>query len=391
MSDPSESKPKIPSWQRSAPSLESNDVSNKERSKVQEHEIRPPDASSDLVATDAQESTTGASKDQGNAILEQARKFLQESSVQSAPRDQKIEFLRSKGVSTENIEKLIGSSKDTTSLPRSLSTTPTGSIIPQSSQARPSQDIPPVITYPEFLMHSEKPPPLITARQLLYTAYFTGGLVAAFYGLCKYLVGPMTESLTGARHDLAVHTQANLQELNERLSKVVSAVPVPNQATPSHYPDTASDISSIEPDPTELYHRDFGTQTSPNMSRRASMGERDDTTKAPGPNALVAGHQKRLEIMHSHLTDLLEDGNREDGSIEDGNGAVKDLSHYLDTLTYPALNYSNYNYDGIYASDSGPKSTKDDAIDAIKKDIRSVKGVLLSARNFPGTARMAGK
>ena len=331
-------------------------------------------------------------EDSDESILERARKFLQESDVQSAPESKKIEFLRSKGISMETIEKLLDASRG--SIPERSPSHETNFIGSphQLPQARSSSDVPPIVTYPEFLLHSQKPSPLMTARRLLYTAYFTGGLMAAFYGLSKHVVAPMTESLTEARHDFASHTQTQIQQFNEKLRKAVSIVPPMYNAPPEHDVDiVSSNGSAAESDPTELYHRDFGTQTSPDLSRRASTAEAEDGAKAEAPDAVATAHQKRLEIMQSHVTGLIDEGRSEEASIEESKSVVKDLGHYLDTLTYPVLNYSNYNYEGIYGTDSGPKNIKDDAVDSVKREVRSIKGVLLSARNFPSTVTMAVK
>ena len=392
MSDPFHSKPKIPSWQHQAQSSVPEQPPSQESDVEQQQETDSAKVPNNPATPGTEQSSSEASSGDQDELLDQARKFLEEPGIQTAPDVEKKEFLKSKGVSTENIGKLIASSDNPERLHNSHPAPGTTGMSRPSSQSRPSPNVPPVITYPEFLLHAQEPPPLVTARRLVTTAYFTGGLVAAFYGLSKYIVGPMAETLSEARHDFATHGHAHIQDLNERLSKVVSEIPVSDTTVLQDYhADAASDDSGAESDPTELYHRDFGTQTSPSLSRRPSDVENQGTGRAKGPESLVTGHQNRLQILKSHLRDVLEDGEREDGLIEDGKNQVKDLGHYLDTLTYPALNYSNYNYDASYGTDHGSKNTKDDAIDAVKKEIRAVKGVLLSARNFPSGTRVAAK
>ncbi|KAL9081458.1 MAG: hypothetical protein Q9157_000016 [Trypethelium eluteriae] len=392
MSSPAKPKPQIPSWQRQSASCESAEAQEQgasEREREGDSIITPsvPVAVGAEDSVGTEDSIGNAHKDGEDAILDQGRRFLQESSVKSMSRDRKVEFQKLKGMSDDKIEKLIRSSTDPSPPESRSQAADTAGTLRQQSRTRSAPDVPPIITYPEFLVHSQNPPPLITARRLLYTAYFTGGIVAAFYGLSKYIIGPMTESLTEARHDLASHTQTLIQELNERISKIISAAPPANKVLHQQYADTSSDTSDTESDPTELYHRDFGTQTSPYVSRRPSTTETTDTTRPSGRETLVEGHQNRLQIMRSHLSELLDKGKREETSIEDSKNIVKDLGHYLDTLTYPALSYSNYNYEGMYGMDNGQKSVKDDAIDAVKKEIRGVKGVLLNARNFPSSVR----
>ncbi|KAI9688276.1 MAG: hypothetical protein M1820_010304 [Bogoriella megaspora] len=376
MPDDPSSKSSIPSWQEKAQA----DLTDS--SKSPESGVVP----SRTEGAGAEESTSESAVDKTSALHEQAAKFLQEPTIANASEERKIQFLRSKGVSEDTITELRPSMQ-----PRVTATNESNE---QSSTQPPTQppapasprDVPPVITYPEFLMHSQQPAPLITASRLLYTTYFTGGLVAAFYGLSKYIVGPMTANLTEARHDFATHTQTHVQELNSQMSKIVSTVPTGPKTQPQDSADNYSEISGADSDPTELYHRDFGTQTSPNLSRRESMAEVNHASDASEPGAVAESHQRRLEIMRSHISELLDDGTREDSTVEDGKMRVKELSQYLDSLTYPTLDYANYNYDGMYSVGQASNKKKDDAIEAVKKEIRSVKGVLLSARNFPSTA-----
>ncbi|KAI9665627.1 MAG: hypothetical protein M1821_003560 [Bathelium mastoideum] len=388
MSDSPKARAEIPPWQRQS---DPENLSSQPNSAMPEQDPISTRDARHAAVEDADERSISETGVRDVTTLDQARKFLQEPAVQNAARDQKIEFLKLKGVSSQDVKTILDTQQDSKSQQRPSGVPHTTGNPRHSPQSRSPQDIPPVVTYPEFLVQARDNPPLITAQRLLYTLYFTGGLIAAFYGLSKYVVQPLIEDLTEARHDFAVHTQTWIQELNERMRKMVSKIPQTNQATSVKDIDTASDISAAESDPTELYHRDFGTQTSPNLSRRPSAVQNDETAIAPGAEALAAGHEKRLEIMRMHITDLVDDGKREDLSIADGKSVIKDLSQYLDTLTYPVLNYSNYNYDGIYGSDNGSKTGKDDATDSVKKEIRSIKGVLLSARNFPGVGKSAGK
>jgi hypothetical protein len=48
----------------------------------------------------------------GTAMLEQAKKFLEDDEVKDAPTDKKIAFLESKGVGNEDIQTLLGISRN---------------------------------------------------------------------------------------------------------------------------------------------------------------------------------------------------------------------------------------------------------------------------------------
>jgi hypothetical protein len=236
------------------------------------------------------------------------------------------------------------------------------------------------VTYPEFLAQTEKPPPLITTQRLMNTAYVTGGLMATLYGLSKFIVAPMTQNLTEARHDFAVHTQEQLEEFNKRLGESVSVDPATKTKTKGT--DVADDISEADSDPTELYHRDYGTQTTPELSRRPSVSTGTD------PEPVVTGHENRLKIIKSHLQELEATRSNDTSSAESLKTKVSDLTSYLSEMSYQNQYYSNMN--GLYGSSfglQGAKDGKNDQIDVLKNDIRAVKGVFLSARNFPTGGR----
>jgi hypothetical protein len=220
---------------------------------------------------------------------------------------------------------------------------------------------------------------LITTQRLLTTAYATGGLVATLYGFSKYIIAPMTQNLTEARHDFAAHTQEQLAEFNKRLGESVSVDPATkakNTAT-----DVADDVSEADSDPTELYHRDYGTQTTPELSRRPSVATND-------PEPIVTGHENRLKIIKSHLQELESTRSNDTASANSLKTKVSDLTSYLSEMSYQNQYYSNMN--GLYGSNyglAGVKDGKNDQIEVLKNDIRAVKGVFLSARNFPTGGR----
>jgi hypothetical protein len=247
------------------------------------------------------------------------------------------------------------------------------------------REVPPVITYPEFLVHANKPAPLVTTSLLMNTAYVTAGLYATIYGLSKYIIAPMEASLSQARHELLTHTTEQIEDLNSRMTNMVSVVPQAKslalKAENEHgILDNASDTTS-DSDPTELFHRDFGTQTSPNLSRRPSSSE----GSAQGtPTNTTTGHESRLKIMASHLKDLETSGKTSLEKEEDIAKQLSSLTSYLNEMTFssPYYRYGS-NYSWSTPSTSGAGAGKDDEIEKLKTEIRSVKGVLLSTRNFP--------
>lgn len=97
------SKPSIPVWQRTAttdpPSLSTNE------------EPKPENAAEDSTKPVAEEPAHSemAASDMKNAdLLDQARRFLEDPNIRDAPRERKAVFLQAKGVSSEDVETLLG-------------------------------------------------------------------------------------------------------------------------------------------------------------------------------------------------------------------------------------------------------------------------------------------
>ena len=244
------------------------------------------------------------------------------------------------------------------------------------SQSSTKSDVPPIITYPEFLLHSQKPPPLITASRLANTFYLFSGTAAAIYGTSNYIVNPMLDSLTSARHSLFDTAHSNLDTLNEKLQQNVSTVPkggAEHSAVDEQDDDNESDTTE---DITPLFNRTIGTQTSPPFSPSSSTSTSE---QASPPNPILM-HESSLRSLHSSLSSLLPPSSAK-GTPTDPSSQLNDLKKYLNDLPYPSL----------HAPTTRSAEPKDDAVNKFKAEIRGVKGVLLSARNFPsGTGRGVG-
>jgi len=109
----------------------------------------------------------------------------------------------------------------------------------------------------------------------------------------------MQAQLSESRHELLAHSTTQLDVFNSRLSDIVSTIPPSRPGTATlndEHPDDASDDS----DPTELFHRDFGTQTSPSISRRNSSSE-ESTTSLPDA---AAKQETQIKSIVSHIKDL---------------------------------------------------------------------------------------
>lgn len=347
------SKRSIPAWQRKSTPPETEETSPAKESR--------PNETTEAAASDT---------------AERARKFLQDPSIRNTPKEKKLAFLQSKGLRKEDVESLLEESDN-----QSSST-------PAHAQPR---DVPPVITYPEFLVHANKPPPLVTTSLLFTTAYFTSGLALGMWALSTHIVLPMQANLSECRHDFFAHASTQLESLNSKLSSMVSAIPASRPTTAQGrvggHQDAASESSHVS-DPTELFHHDIGTQTSPTLlSRRSSLSS--SLSSPPRRTETTAQHEERLRTLSSHLKDL-QSSNRQAAEKEgDISSQLTHLNGYLSDMKY-SNSYVSSKYTGIWQSlgtkGGNASNENQDEIDRVMKDIRAVKGVLLSTRNFPRAA-----
>lgn len=393
---PKPSKASIPSWQLAHKS---------EQPKADEAKANQPPLE---MPTTAPIDATAGVKDEPNeepVLSGQAAKFLEDPMIKDASRERKAAFLQSKGVKQDDIERLLPrksqsqASEMTEDEPRVVhsssssesKTTQQPTAVGQQARRR---DVPPIVTYPEFMLQSTKPPPLVTTQRLMYTAYLTGGLAATMYGLSKHIIEPMTETLTAARHEFLAHSASHVDDLNSRLEKAVSTLPSElKRNSKSLISDQDEEPPSpTDSDPTELFHRDIGTQTSPTLSRRQSK----TSLSSSEANGDTTNHQEsRLKSLKDHVSDLSSSSEAHQVVASDLNQTVGDLSSYLTEMSYSSPYYS-YGYGALDGRGVGSFTNngdndakkKEDAIDALKAEIRGVKGVLLSARNFPASRPM---
>lgn len=237
---------------------------------------------------------------------------------------------------------------------------------------RPSL-IPPIITYPEFLLRTRKPPPFVTVGNLLTSLYVISGVTATAYGTSNYVVKPMIESLNEARHSLFDTANANLKTLVEKLEQVVSTIPPSVSLSKSllrddDHDDDDDDDDDSNSEPTAWFQRSAATQTCPTLSRSTSSIAPEKATS----ESSMQKQQLRLQMLHDSLSDVLHDHKyRLDTSSKISKQYVDNLQDYLSDMAYgTTFTPAEFPVGG-------------DPVSRMKAEIRSVKGVLLSARNFP--------
>lgn len=332
-----------------------------------------------------------------DSSLETARRFLEDDQVRDASMEDKEKFLETKGLSKHIIKQLtqpsssnavVASNTTTTQTPIPSTPSPSSPSFqaPQPMSSAPrvvsttlttkdsptSRQTPPIITYPEFLTTPPQPAPLITAKRLLTTLYLFGGLSALLYGTSTHIIAPLVESLTESRHDLAVTAQTKLDKLIAKLEGVVSTVPAPAHTTSIPYRDETDSDS----DPTELFHRDIGIQTSPFSSRPASPSPELSKT------SVVDTQTTRLSELSTHLQTLRQNSQSEGEDYVELTTTLDVVREYVQSLAFSSTTYgSTFNgYPGL------EKEENNDEISKMKAQIRAVKGSLLSARSFPSSA-----
>lgn len=366
----------IPSWQREdAPSPSSGT----------EHDAEDRTATSD---------TSRAS------VIEKATRSLQDGGMQDAPIERKEALLKSKGLSDSEIDELAGVSRIVNGPSDAAGkaqvndkwacytlckyhTDPMfisqlGEKSPNEREGKSEEEkpplpkrpslIPPIVTYPEFLLRTRKPPPLVTVGNLLTSLYIISGATATAYGTSNYIVKPMIESLNEARHSLFDTAIANLKNLVEKLEQVVSAIPPSISPSKSFLREEDDDDGSSNSEPTEWFQRSAATQTSPLLSRSTSSISPEKATS----ESLLQKQQLRLQMLHDSLSGVLHDHKYRLGT------SSKVSKQYIDNL-------QKYLSDMAYGTAFTPAELPvgGDSVSRMKAEIRSVKGVLLSARNFP--------
>lgn len=383
------------------------------------------------------------------ALLESARKWLADDSIKDTPTSDKISFLEQKGLDADDVKSLLGLVEDnaaaTSNIPSTekspssmgsasasaLQSTSSSSSSSPSSMSAPAATAsapppPPIITYPEFLSTPNHQPPLLTLPALLGTVYGVTGLAASAWAASKYWLNPMINSLAEARLDFNDNAKQNVEEMNRKLEELVSEIPagampvkkITRPGSRSGITDGFDGDNDEDEDPTELFHRDMGVQVDTALlEARAAKKEANAKSPSPFRARSRSSHRGRVgdssfgattttgasekpfpqsspdKATHnitqvsnllSTLRDFAATEREHDESNQQAQRRVQDLQMYLDGMTYCVPSYLNQF--GV-AMDDGLPGGKEDAVTAFRKEIRSVKGTLLSAKNFPAARR----
>ena len=223
----------------------------------------------------------------------------------------------------------------------------------------------------------------MSVNGFLNTVYAFTGISTLVYGTSKFVLEPMVAQLTEARGELHDTTKQDLTKLVSKLESTVSVVPAyksKEHLTVHHGEDGNDDAVSQYDDPTELFHRDVGVQTSPiDFSFRSS----------PSPQAETATEyqNRRLSSLVSSLRDVHEGLEDQSDSYADVKTVLNVFNDDLDKMS--AAHMTDF-VGGYTLYGASGRNEPNDEIKNAKDNIRRIKGVLLSTRSFPtgnGAAR----
>ncbi|CCU74947.1 Putative peroxisomal membrane anchor protein [Blumeria hordei DH14] len=326
--------------------------------------------------------------------VENAQKFLDDDHVKNSETQKKVAFLKQKGLSMEEIKKLMASASKKEAFasstvnkpaPLEISSTSNSTIPAQELTESPSKH--PIITYPEFLVsQSTGKRPLITTSNILTIIYAFSFISTSCYGIFHYIFTPMRHKLSESRHELFNTTILKLENLCQRLERMVSMIPQFSTNIRFRKDNENQDNSNIE-DPTELFHRDIGIQTSyPSPVSKDSQAQDASIIQISLPNQM-----NRLASLHNHIKDLIDASTDESNNCLQLEGKFGELRSYLNTIAYQS---SGNGYGSIYDLSSvmggyldngmGTNTNPDtDEVAKIRKEIKGMKGLLLSTKTFP--------
>lgn len=350
-------------------------------------------------------------------LLEQARQWLADDTIRQSARDRKVEFLKSKGLSEDEIEALMQESDPAPSVEQEVLTAACIVLLSHfrpnislqdSSQPGESPSQPPIVTYPEFLLHPSqhlRPQPLVTASRLATALYSLTALSTLAYGAARFVARPMAEALVEAQATFWDGAKADVDGLVERLEGMVSEIPVELRAdavSATSKPaekgredvdvESSASIVSAYEDPTELFHRDIGTQTStPTATAKGSRpssplrSTASETAAAQETEDLSEVQATRISALAASLRELASGVKGEADSL---NRTAADLDMVRDRVA--AIKYTVFrgtnddNKSRTNNMTNGYGGNVDgDEVDRTRDAIRRVKGALLASRNFP--------
>ena len=196
----------------------------------------------------------------------------------------------------------------------------------------------------------------------------------------------MQEALQEARHDFLSHSISKIEGINDKMEGMVSIIPSAQLVAgkkSSEKGGDEDDAESDDSDPTELYHRDIGVQTSPSLSRNNSVSSTDDLSDSP--SRVLVEHESALKRITSRLSEL-RSSEEAQSKESDVSTQLRELASYLSDMRYSSPYYGWKGGNQSWMGSASQEKKEVDEVERVRAEIRGIKGVLLSTRNFPRIA-----
>lgn len=191
----------------------------------------------------------------------------------------------------------------------------------------------------------------LNLKQLIATIYMFGGISAVIVLLSKFVIQPLYEQLTLDREGYAQLATNKVRDINVLLSKLVSTVP-----------------------PVKV-DRDGKTYCQASTQTEDPKSNKNKKNKQPAPTIPVDPEEKSMSQQLNRLG-----SNTELQETAATKYALEQLSGLTTTLSFPQYGGKLPNFD-LKVKQKDDKLEKD-VHGEIMKEIRSIKGSLLSARQI---------
>lgn len=205
-------------------------------------------------------------------------------------------------------------------------------------------------------------PKTVQFKHLAVIMYIFGGTSALIYIVSKTILSPLFQELTFARSEYAQHARRLMEELNAKLSTMASYIPPVRALQGEKYADAQTQTD------------EDGTENTVNHVTSSMSVSFDDST--PLQRAL-AEKEKHANMVNDSIANLerLQDSLKHAGEVSDLT-SLSGFKYQVEELT----NYSDQLAMSGYSMMKSGLPGHETAMSETKKEIRSLKGSVLSVR-----------
>ncbi|KAG5361726.1 hypothetical protein CJU90_3134 [Yarrowia sp. C11] len=205
-------------------------------------------------------------------------------------------------------------------------------------------------------------PRSVQFKQLAAVLYIFGGTSALIYIVSKTILNPLFEELTFARSEYATHARRLMEQLNAKLSSMASYIPPVRALQGQKFVDAQTQ--------TEDDDEDENKSSNLGKSSHVSFGESPMQLK-------LAEKEKHKQLIDDSVDNLerLTDSLKHAGEVSDLS-ALSGFKYQVEELT----NYSDQLAMSGYSMMKSGLPGHENAMSETKKEIRSLKGSVLSVR-----------